>query len=206
MGLFTIIVYVIETVQAESILLPLPTQFSIQFCFDTLAAGQLSTRLKPIPLSHALLTQLSSSPPKMKTSTTLSLSALSLLSLPLSASAQYGNQFANALSTGPVASGSFIRESNTTLILPAVNSPQTGNLALWPGMGTSGGDLIQALAISYAQGGLAQGCPAGQGEGKWCIVASTLEGTQEMGQGVYAPEGGRMGIHCRFYPLVGVKG
>jgi hypothetical protein len=66
--------------------------------------------------------------------------------------ADYGWQFGNAFSTGPVASNSFIRESNTTLVLPEVNSPQTGNLALWPGMGTSGGDLIQALAISVADG------------------------------------------------------
>jgi len=68
------------------------------------------------------------------------------------AAADYGYQFSNALSTGPVASDSFIREANTTLILPATNSPQTGNLALWPGMGTSGGDLIQGLAISVADG------------------------------------------------------
>lgn len=66
--------------------------------------------------------------------------------------ADYGWQFGNAFSTGPVAEGSFIRESETTLVLPKVNSPQTGNLALWPGMGTSGGDLIQALAISVADG------------------------------------------------------
>jgi hypothetical protein len=57
-------------------------------------------------------------------------------------------RFGNAFSTGPVATNSFIRESETTLVLPKVNSPQTGNLALWPGMGTSGGDLIQGLAIS----------------------------------------------------------
>lgn len=66
--------------------------------------------------------------------------------------AEYGWQFGNAFSTGPVATNSFIRESNTTLVLPEVNKPQTGNLALWPGMGTSGGDLIQALAISVADG------------------------------------------------------
>lgn len=86
--------------------------------------------------------------------------------------ADYGWQFGNAFSTGPVATNSFIRESTTTLVLPEVNSPQTGNLALWPGMGTSGGDLIQALAISVADG--SAGCP--KESGKWCIVASTLEG------------------------------
>ncbi|RMY31539.1 hypothetical protein D0866_07223 [Hortaea werneckii] len=86
--------------------------------------------------------------------------------------ADYGYQFSNALSTGPVAENSFIREANTTLVLPDVNSPQTGNLALWPGMGTSGGDLIQGLAISNTEG--TSGCSAA-GKGVWCIVASTLE-------------------------------
>lgn len=88
------------------------------------------------------------------------------------AAADYGVQFSNALSTGPVAQNSFIREANTTLILPDVNSPQTGNLALWPGMGTSDGDLIQGLAISNTQG--TSGCSAA-GIGVWCVVASTLE-------------------------------
>lgn len=64
----------------------------------------------------------------------------------------YYRQFGNAFSTGPVATNSFIRESTTTLVLPEVNKPQNGNLALWAGMGTSGGDLIQALAISVADG------------------------------------------------------
>lgn len=91
----------------------------------------------------------------------------------LALAADYGWHFGNAFSTGPVASDSFIRESNTTLVLPKTNSPQTGNLALWPGMGTSGGDLIQALAISVTDG--SAGCPRASGE--WCIVASTLEST-----------------------------
>ena len=78
----------------------------------------------------------------------------------------YGYQFSNALSTGPVADDTFIREAVTTLQLPEMNSPQTGNLALWPGMGTSGGDLIQGLAISVADG--SAGCS--DSKGKWCIV------------------------------------
>ena len=75
---------------------------------------------------------------------------LSLLGKVQAQDNSYGWQFANALSTGPVAEGSWIRESNTTLVLPKTNNPQTGNLALWPGMGTDGGDLVQALAISLA--------------------------------------------------------
>ena len=62
--------------------------------------------------------------------------------------ADYGVQFSNGWFTGPTASNSFIRESNTTLILPEVNAGQKGDLALWPGMGTSENDLIQALALS----------------------------------------------------------
>lgn len=124
---------------------------------------------------------------KTTTLTLASLSALSHLAL-----ADYGWHFGNAFSTGPVATNSFIRESNTTLVLPKVNSPQTGNLALWPGMGTSGGDLIQALAISVADG--SAGCP--KASGTWCVVASTLEGEQQMGGFVPASAGAQVTMHC----------
>ncbi|RMY12608.1 hypothetical protein D0868_02480 [Hortaea werneckii] len=109
--------------------------------------------------------------------------------------ADYGYQFSNALSTGPVAENSFIREANTTLVLPNVNSPQTGNLALWPGMGTSGGDLIQGLAISNTEG--TSGCSAA-GKGVWCIVASTLETTQKMGDAVAAEPGSSVTFHYKY--------
>ena len=55
--------------------------------------------------------------------------------------------FGPYFSLGPTQS--WIREATTTLVLPAVPSPQKERLALWPGMGTSGGDLIQALAVSF---------------------------------------------------------
>jgi hypothetical protein len=112
----------------------------------------------------------------------------------------YGHQFSNALSTGPIAENSFIREASTTLILPGTNSPQTGNLALWPGMGTSGGDLIQGLAISVSDGTV--GCE--KSSGKWCIVASTLEDTQQMGKFVTASPGSSVTFHCAsncFFPV-----
>lgn len=102
----------------------------------------------------------------------------------------YGWQFGNALSTGPVGAGTWIRESNTTLILPETNNPQTGNLALWPGMGTNGGDLVQALAISLAENS------CGAAEGQWCVVASTLEGSQQMGKYVVADAGVHVTMHC----------
>lgn len=62
--------------------------------------------------------------------------------------------FGNAFSTGPVADDSFIRQSTTTLVLPDLQSPHTGNLGLWPGVGTKfldgdqDGQLVQGLGIS----------------------------------------------------------
>lgn len=55
--------------------------------------------------------------------------------------------FGPYFSLGPTQS--WIREATTTLVLPEVPNPQEERLALWPGMGTSGGDLIQALAVSF---------------------------------------------------------
>lgn len=70
--------------------------------------------------------------------------------------------FGNSFSTGPVATSTFIREATTTLILPALQNPHTGNLGLWPGIGTkfpSGADghLIQGLAISTVGQGWVRG-------------------------------------------------
>lgn len=62
--------------------------------------------------------------------------------------------FGNYFSTGAVASGTYIIEANTTLVLPALNSPHNGNLGLWPGMGMDDGDLVQGLAISTVGVGL----------------------------------------------------
>jgi hypothetical protein len=66
----------------------------------------------------------------------------------------YGVAFGNYFSTGPVADTAWIKEATTTLVLPELNKPHVGNMALWPGMGTSGGDLIQGLAISTVGIGL----------------------------------------------------
>lgn len=56
--------------------------------------------------------------------------------------------FGPAFSLGPTQS--WIRESTTTLVLPKIPSPQQDRLALWPGMGTSNGDMIQALAVAFS--------------------------------------------------------
>ena len=57
--------------------------------------------------------------------------------------------FGPAFSTGPVGSGSWIREATSTLIVPNAPNPIVGNSVLWTGMGTDRGDLIQAINNNY---------------------------------------------------------
>jgi hypothetical protein len=78
----------------------------------------------------------------MKTNSTFALVAI-LQAAGVSATT-YG--FGPYFSLGPT--NSWIREANTTLVLPTVPSPAADRLALWPGMGTSDGDLIQAIAVA----------------------------------------------------------
>lgn len=80
---------------------------------------------------------------KMQFSTSLSLVALLGV-----ASAQDLVSFGPAFSLGPTKS--WIREATTTLVLPKTPSPAKDRLALWPGMGTSSGSLIQALAVAFS--------------------------------------------------------
>lgn len=101
--------------------------------------------------------------------------------------------FGPAFSLGPTQS--WIREANTTIVLPEVPSPQVDRLALWPGMGTSGGDLIQALAVSFTDP--SANCD-GATSGQWCIWASTLQDTQLGGKMVPADAGDQVTMHCRF--------
>ncbi|EKG13824.1 hypothetical protein MPH_09006 [Macrophomina phaseolina MS6] len=54
-----------------------------------------------------------------------------------------------AFSTGPVSSGSWIREATSTLVLPKAPSGSSGDASLWVGMGTSNGDLIQSIADNW---------------------------------------------------------
>ncbi|KAF2184880.1 hypothetical protein K469DRAFT_578105 [Zopfia rhizophila CBS 207.26] len=54
-----------------------------------------------------------------------------------------------AFSTGPVGSGSWIRELTSTLVLPKAASGSSGDTSLWVGMGTSNGDLIQSIADNW---------------------------------------------------------
>ncbi|KAI9931989.1 hypothetical protein ASPWEDRAFT_171883 [Aspergillus wentii DTO 134E9] len=100
--------------------------------------------------------------------------------------------FGPYFSFGPASS--WIREANTTIVLPEAPSPQQDRLALWPGMGTSGGDLIQALAVSFSDPEANCGAKAGQ----WCTWASTLQGTQLGGKQVPASVGDRVTMHYEY--------
>ncbi|RYP46628.1 hypothetical protein DL768_007192 [Monosporascus sp. mg162] len=74
-----------------------------------------------------------------------------------------------ALSTGPVASHSFIRKATSTLVLPKAPSGTSGITSLWVGMGTSNGDLIQSIAENWQQD-------------NWSVFAYTLMKTGENSQ------------------------
>ncbi|CAI7590281.1 unnamed protein product [Penicillium bialowiezense] len=100
--------------------------------------------------------------------------------------------FGPYFSLGPTSS--WIREANTTLVLPEVPSPQQDRLALWPGMGTSAGDLIQALAVSFSDPSANCGATAGQ----WCTWASTLQGEQLGGKQVPANAGDEVNMHYKY--------
>ncbi|KAJ4251470.1 hypothetical protein NW762_011455 [Fusarium torreyae] len=115
--------------------------------------------------------------------------SLSLFALLSAANAQGLVSFGPAFSLGPTKS--WIREATTTLVLPKVPSPAKDRLALWPGMGTSGGDLIQALAVAFSDPNANCGAKAGQ----WCTWASTLQGEQLGGKQVPADAGSKLTIH-----------
>lgn len=88
----------------------------------------------------------------------------------------------------------WIRSANTTLVLGAIPSPQVDRLAIWPGMSTSDGDLIQAIAVSFSD-------PSSQCSGttgQWCTFASTLESEQESGTMVAASEGTQINMYYEY--------
>ncbi|KAJ5217693.1 uncharacterized protein N7469_011318 [Penicillium citrinum] len=85
----------------------------------------------------------------------------------------------------------WIREANPTLILPKTPSPQVDRLALWPGMETSNGNLIQAIAVSFADPAAECGAQSGQ----WCVFASTLQDYQKQGKMVPASAGDKVTMH-----------
>ncbi|GAT22943.1 similar to An03g01670 [Aspergillus luchuensis] len=96
--------------------------------------------------------------------------------------------FGPYFSLGPTQS--WIREANTTLVLPEAPSPQKDRLALWPGMGTSGGDLIQALAVSFSD-------PNSTGQANYVV------GTQLGGKEVPASAGDKVTMHYKYNDSTG---
>ncbi|THV84003.1 hypothetical protein D6D29_03466 [Aureobasidium pullulans] len=86
--------------------------------------------------------------------------------------------FGHAFSSGPTADGNWIRTANSTLVVPSPPLPQKGLLSLWVGMGTSNGDLIQALVESYNDA-IDAGC--GVLDGDWCAWTSALVSTGQQG-------------------------
>ncbi|KAH8890155.1 hypothetical protein GQ53DRAFT_867898 [Thozetella sp. PMI_491] len=119
--------------------------------------------------------------------------ALGLVAFASIAHAQSKVGFGPYFSLGPTKS--WIRESTTTLVLPPAPSPQKDRLALWAGMGTSAGDLIQALAVSF----LSPAANCGAKTGQWCTWASTLqEGEQLGGKQVPASAGSLLTLHYKY--------
>lgn len=52
--------------------------------------------------------------------------------------------------TGGEGDDVYIVSSNTTLNVPATPNPQRDRIALWPGMLTRGGGLVQSIIVSFA--------------------------------------------------------
>ncbi|KAH7082544.1 hypothetical protein BKA63DRAFT_133455 [Paraphoma chrysanthemicola] len=106
--------------------------------------------------------------------------------------AGYANAaFGPAFSTGPVGSGSWIREATSTLVLPKVPTNNRGDASLWVGMGTSKGDLIQSIAENYNQK-------------DWSVYAYTLISTSPTSQmpiqakGANAVAGDKITMHYTY--------
>lgn len=110
--------------------------------------------------------------------------------LVLAAAASVEAAMGPAFSTGPVGSGSWIRESTSTLVLPKTPSNNAGDASLWVGMGTSNGDLIQSIADAY------------QSTSSWSIFAYTLLSTGANSQmpvqtdGTNAVAAEKITMHC----------
>lgn len=105
-------------------------------------------------------------------------------------------RFRHAFSLG--ATHSYIIEAETTLYPGKTQSGDTSRLALWPGMGTDEGQLIQAivLASTDAQGAECGGRPHVNGE--WCAFASALQdGVQLQGDTFPVKSNQGVKIHCK---------
>lgn len=119
----------------------------------------------------------------------MSSSLRQIISTFLAAAAVANAAFGPAFSTGPVGSGSWIRESTATLVLPDAPSNNAGDLSLWVGMGTSNGDLIQSIAENWQSD-------------KWSIFAYTLVKTGGECSRVEKPRQKRTEISCWNFSMV----
>lgn len=77
------------------------------------------------------------------------------------------------------ATTSYIVEAETTIYPGKTPSPQQARLALWPGMGTDAGDLIQTIVLSSTDAEAVNCGGKPRVAGEWCVFASALQdGTQ----------------------------
>jgi hypothetical protein len=121
---------------------------------------------------------------------------LSVLATTIPIATAQNVRFGNAFSLG--ATNSYILEAEATLYPGRTQSGDTPRLALWPGMGTDQGQLIQAIVLgsSDAQGQMCGGKPHVNGE--WCVFASALQsGTQLQGATYPLKSNQGVKIHCK---------
>ncbi|KAI4715477.1 hypothetical protein E4T48_08349 [Aureobasidium sp. EXF-10727] len=104
-------------------------------------------------------------------------------------------RFGNAFSLG--ATNSYIIEAETTLYPGKTQSGDTPRLALWPGMGTDEGQLIQAIVLGStdAQGAQCGGKP--HVNGQWCAFASALQNDVQL-QGDTFPVTSNQGVKIHY--------
>ncbi|KAI4761849.1 hypothetical protein E4T52_12748 [Aureobasidium sp. EXF-3400] len=117
--------------------------------------------------------------------------------------AQENVRFGNAFSLG--ATTSYIIEAETTLYPGKTQSGDTPRLALWPGMGTDQGQLIQAIVLGStdAQGQNCGGKP--HVNGQWCVFASALQdGTQLQGNTFAINSNQGVKIHYKYDQASGI--
>ncbi|KAF2766394.1 hypothetical protein EJ03DRAFT_178715 [Teratosphaeria nubilosa] len=125
--------------------------------------------------------------------TTVVAAAAPTIDVPSAFAKRDNTRFGNGFVTNWTSDRSWILEATTTLILPALNSPQVASsaLGLWPGIETPAGDLIQGLAISDAD---SYYCTHNQGE--WCIVtAASVAGQMQYGANTSATAGSKITFH-----------
>jgi hypothetical protein len=91
-----------------------------------------------------------------------------------------------------------IVKATTTLEVPKAPHPQKDRLALWPGMNTQDGGLIQSIIVSFADPSRPKPDGCGGHDGQWCAFTYLLKG-QNIQQGKYTPssKGDMLHIDCK---------